>query len=118
MTTYELPCEPDVEVIWTVFSAGASQPTVTRRWTRAGTAWRQDGETTVTPWPLVLHAGVVHDTHPALGDVAPTPWKWDDVGAWCIRDANDQPIEGIEAISSSDAALIVRAVNAYAERLG
>lgn len=125
MTTYSLPSVPDADVIWTTFSAGASVETVTRKWQRirgregVEARWCEfagSPHAMAYTWAQLLEFGVVHDTHPDLGDASRTPWKWDDDGAWCIRDAGGRPIEGIEGIGLFDAVLIVKAVNAYAER--
>ena len=125
MSTYELPREPDVDVLWTTSSSGVSQPVVTRKWQRvmgSRTLWCEFGGSPHADrfsWHRLLGFGVVHDQHPGLCGVPPTPWEveLDDVRTAGVNLVVDAGGDSINLYDNATLSLIVRAVNAYAEGL-
>lgn len=112
MATYSLPPEPKADTLWTVTRPEwPDDPVVTMRWTPtrddSGTVrWWESDTGSRLAWHDLLNLGhVIHDQHPDLGDCSPTPWKWDDATG------------GMVEVDDVNAGVIVRAVNAYAERL-
>ena len=113
MTTYELPPESTAPCVWVSFrTEGASDtappPGEYRRrvlpngrviWVAPDGIWHT--------WVQLLTLGIVHDTHPDLGDVPPLPWQWVDGD---IVDADGVPVS---MHYPEVGELIVRAVNAY-----
>ena len=111
MSTYQLPAEPDVDVVWTVQEDG-----FTTRWERSGDKWKCTwqlrDEPVLCTWVEVLGIGhTVYDVHPDLGEADPLPWG---LAGGCVVDASG---DIVDVHRPCNAGLVVRAVNAYAESL-
>lgn len=108
MGTYELPAEPSVARLWTQDERGHITP-----WDREATptehVWRAGGLRRT--WVELFGEGRVHDVHPLLESSAPLPWQ---VDLGCVVDSDGNVVE---AHCKRNGPLIVRAVNAYAERI-
>lgn len=116
MSTYQTPTEPQVDTLWTR-DAETGAPV---RWNRVPAGlWARPGvdATGGLTWQDLLTRGPVHDQHPDLADVPPTPWAlWPLDGE--IRGADRSHVIGLSIPEDLAAAeFIVRAVNAYAEQL-
>ena len=103
MTTYEMPPEPNVDVLWTHHQE-TGEPI---RWTRTRSGWTNDDGW--VGWPALLVLGPVHDVHPYLVGLPPFPWTWSrDFGGIEAADSGSVPLDDRPV-----GEFIVRAVNAY-----
>lgn len=129
MTIYEIPDEPEgVDVVWTRAADTGLPEQWERRKLHGETLWRKTGDGRAVPWLELLMRGPIHDRHPDLDNVPPTPWRVDsDDGthALVVVDATgtylfraDQYGASTYEVDERLAAFVVRAVNGYAEQLG
>ena len=109
MTNWRIPAEPDCARIW----VWPHDVTGVIEFRRHG-LWHGvvDGVDVALSWPQLLTLGEVSDTHPDLPRHAPLPWTWDDEDGIADRDGWSVKFTDDEVTS-----FIVRAANAYAERV-
>jgi hypothetical protein len=119
MTTYHMPPEPTVDVLWT-----CETNTTPVRWTRgtdqAGApAWQSESEDAT--WPALLARGPVFDQHPSLPADYPLPWSAEyDGDAESVRvvDAGGNVVNlNHDHVLDEIGSFIVRAVNELAARI-
>jgi hypothetical protein len=113
MGVYHLPDEPTGDTVWSLPRYATSPgPAAAERWDRTPDGWvHTSGAPTVT-WAGLLMRGAVCDTHPGLPSEAPTPWHWDDELG--VLDVHGRRVD----LTTDDVAdVVVRAVNAHADRL-
>jgi hypothetical protein len=112
MTFYHLPVEPKTDRLWTLEGDG-TDPKVFEWHYNAGSHFWWSGQASCR-WVDLLTRGAVSDHHPDLPDGAPLPWSWDEEQG--VLDADGRPVD--TRPEHEAAGFIVRAANAYAERLG
>lgn len=106
MTTFKIPAPPDGPV-WLTDADG-----VVSRATAVGPdldRWKIGGWPGTHTWPELLALGEVSDVHPDLPADDPLPWRIDQGD---VVDATDGAVD-----LGAAARFIVKAVNAYGERL-